>query len=360
MKFLVIQTRDIGDVMLSTALCNTLKLNYPDAQVDMMTMSFSIGVVEGNPNIDNIIVLERSKRAKLAYILGLLLDIRQRRYDVIINAQGQLTGLLTSLFSLSSRRIGWNKFFWRLATRDNAPPANTEASSGEGHTIDDRFRLLEPLGLTKIDRAYRLWLSDNERERGRQILKSGGIDPDRPIVALGINSRDHFKQWPLEFFAQLSDWLVEQYKVQLLVFFGPGEAQYSQGLKSLIDKAHRDQVFDTIATRSIRELASVFAACDLYIGNDTGPRHIAQALNLPAFAIVSPASNKYGWIPWNNPRFRAVDAGDALNMPKGEWEKLCKTLTPGKNDLVWFRKLDVDFVRNNVEQMISELGLFKI
>ena len=49
MKFLVIQTRDIGDVMLSTALCNTLKKNYSAATVDMLTMDFSTGVVEGNP-----------------------------------------------------------------------------------------------------------------------------------------------------------------------------------------------------------------------------------------------------------------------------------------------------------------------
>ena len=60
MKFLVIQTRDIGDVMLSTALCNTLKKNYSAATVDMLTMDFSTGVVEGNPFIDEILVLEKA------------------------------------------------------------------------------------------------------------------------------------------------------------------------------------------------------------------------------------------------------------------------------------------------------------
>ncbi len=358
MKFLVIQTRDIGDVMLSTALCNTLKLNHPDAHVDMLTMNYCTGVVEGNPNIDEIIVLERSQRGKIGYIWKLLRRIRARRYDVIINAQGQVTGLLICLFSLSSRRIGFDKSYWRIAHSDNAPPMDPAEHSGEGITMDDRMRLLAPLDLKQLDRRYRIWLSDAEQERGRELLRRGGIDPERPIVALGVNSRDDFKQWSLEYFAHIAQWLIESYGVQIYVFYGPGEEAYSKGLKALIGETYRGQVFDAVNTGSIRELAMVFAACDLYVGNDTGPRHIAQALDLPALAIVSPASNKYRWIPWNSPRFRAVDVGDAEGMSKQAWEDLRNTLTPGGTDQPWFRKLNVDFVKTRLKEMIDELGLF--
>ena len=72
MKILVLQTHDIGDVMLSTALCNALKTGYPHAQVDMMTMAHCAGVVEGNPNIHEIIVLDKSQRNSLGYVFRFL------------------------------------------------------------------------------------------------------------------------------------------------------------------------------------------------------------------------------------------------------------------------------------------------
>jgi len=358
MKFLVIQTRDIGDVMLSTALCNTLKKNYFSATVDMLTMDHSIGVVEGNPFIDNILVLEKNRRGDIRYVLKFLYVIRKKKYDVILNVQGQITGLMTCLASLSSRRIGFNKFPWRLAHTDNVIFRNYTENSGYGHTLDDRFALLEPLDLQKEDRVYRIWLNASELKKSKHTLISAKIDLQRPLIALGVNSRDEFKQWPLTHFTKIAEWLIEEYNAQILVFFGPGEEGYSKKMKALIPREKQHAIFDNIRTRNIRELAAVIAHCDLYIGNDTGPRHISQALDVPAFAIVSPASNKWAWIPWNNPRFKAVDTGDALKLSKEEWESISTKLTPGVDDAEWFSKLSPAFVRSQLAIMIKTLGLF--
>ena len=359
MKFLVIQTRDIGDVMLSTALCNTLKKNYSAATVDMLTMDFSTGVVEGNPFIDEILVLEKNRRNDIRYVLKSLRVIRKKKYDVILNVQGQITGLMTCLASMSSRRIGFDKFPWRLAHTDNIVFRNYTETSGYGHTIDDRFALLEPLSLKTEDRSYRIWLNDAELEKSKQTLITSKINLHRPLIALGVNSRDDFKQWPLAHFAAIAEWLINQHNAQILVFFGPGEENYSKKMKALLSKKNQQAVFDNIRTHSIRELATVFAHCDLYIGNDTGPRHISQALDVPAFAIVSPASNKWAWIPWNNPRFKAVDTADALDLSKEEWERISSKLTPGVDDTEWFAKINPAFVQSQLEQMIKTLGLFK-
>ncbi len=358
MKFLVIQTRDIGDVILSTALCITLKKNHPDSTVGMLTMDQSAGVLEGNPFIDEILVLEKNRRGELGYMLKFLRSVRAKKYDVILNVQGQITGLLTCLFSRSSRRIGFNKFPWRLAHTDNIAFRAYPESSGYGYTIDDRFALLEPLSLKLIDQHYRIWLSDSELEKSSNTLNAANVNSNRPIVILGINARDDYKRWPLEYFAKTAEWLMDQFDVQILVFFGPGEESYSKKLKRLLPKNKQPSVFDNIHTHSIRELAAVFAHCNLYIGNDTGPRHIAQALDIPAFAIVSPASNKLAWIPWENPRFLAVDTGDALGLTRAEWESITVKLTPGVDDAEWFGKLTPEFVQTRLEQMIEALDLF--
>ena len=358
MKYLVIQTHDIGDVMISTALCNALKRTYPDAQIDMLTMDHCAGVVEGNPNIDEILILVKSKRSSLSYIIDFLKGVRARKYDVMLNVQGQNVGLLTCLFSLSSRRIGFDKFPWRLAHTDHIPFPCPNEHSGEGYTIDDRFALLDPLSSNTEDKSYRIWLTDEEIKSALINFTHAGIDTDQPIIALGVNSRDDYKQWPLQHFAQIAEWFIDHYDAQIYVFFGPGEEAYSKGLKKILPEQKRHRVFDDVHTRSIRELAMQFSHCDLYVGNDTGPRHIAQAVDLPAFAIVSPASNKRGWIPWNNPRFKAVDAGDALGLSMKEWNAVCEKIAPGINDAEWFAKLDVDFVQQQLKKMVEELQLF--
>jgi len=330
MKILVIQTHDIGDVMLSTALCNALKTAYADAQVDMMTMQHCAGVVEGNPNIHEIIVLHKSKRKSLRYMLGFLNYIRSKKYDVIVNMQGQIIGLLTCLLSPSSRRIGENKIPWRVAHTDNVELPGSAEPSGEGSAIDVRFAMIAPLLSDVKSRAYKVWLNESELQQGRELLISAGLDMTLPVVALGVNSRDDYKQWPLHYFAKIASWLIEQFGVQIYVFFGPGEEAYSKQLH----------------------------CCSLYVGNDTGPRHISQAVDMPAFAVVSPASNKWGWAPWHNSRFQAVDCGDALGLSNSEWLKIRSGLTPGVDDAEWFSKLEPAFVQTRLKAMIDELELF--
>ncbi|MFT5218988.1 MAG: heptosyltransferase-3 [Planctomycetota bacterium] len=358
MKYLVIQTRDIGDVMLSTALCNTLKENYPAAEVDMLTMDYCAGVVRGNPNISEIIEIKKSERNKLGYILKTLCYIRAKKYDAIVNMQGQVVGLLCCLFSLSSRRIGLNKFPWRYAHSDQVPFPFPDQPSGDGHTMDLRFSLLAPLSVKVSSRDYRLWLSDSESAAAQENLTGSGLDLSRPIVALGINSRDDYKQWPIDYFARIASWLIEAFGVQILVFFGPGEESYSKQLKPLVDESIQAHVFDNLRTTSIRELAAVFSHCSLYVGNDTGPRHIAQALNVPAFAIVSPASNKWTWVPWHNPRFKAIDTGDALGLNESEWLAISSKLSKGVDDAPWFARLSPEFAQAQLQAMINDLKLF--
>jgi heptosyltransferase-3 len=359
MRFLVIQTRDIGDVLLSTALCNALKAAYPRASVDMLTMDHCVGVVERNPNIDEVLVLERKRRGHLRYMAKLLGAVRRKRYDVVLNLQGQLIGLLVCVAAWSGRRIGFDRFPWRLAHTDSFRLRDYTEPSGQGWTIDDRFELLAPIGATEQSRSYRIWLDEAEVVRGRALLEAAGLDVARPIVALGINARDDYKRWPREFYAELATWLIETYGVQVLVFFGPGEREYSQSFRTILPEHVRSSVFDDVDTRCIRELAMVFRHCALYVGNDTGPRHVAQAVDLAALAIVSPSSDKRAWIPWAEPRFRALDTGDALGLEYVEWQRRRGPLTCGSaEDQALFFELDVEFVRNEVEKMITDLRLF--
>ncbi|WP_378080996.1 glycosyltransferase family 9 protein [Aeromonas bestiarum] len=311
MKYLVVQTKQIGDVLISTALCNNLKQNDPTGEVHYLVMDYCAGMAQGNPNIDRLLIIEKARRNDWRYMKDLLLAIRREHYDVVVNSQGQMIGLLTCLFSGARLRIGFDSFPWRLGHNRIVRFRKDTEFQGNSTLIDDRFSLLKPLKLAKEDRNYHLWLSEEEKQQGRETLQAAGVDLARPLIAMGINSLGHYKRWPVDCFAQVAQWLIEQHNAQILIYCGPGEEEYNRGLKPLLPAALQASVFDQIKTRSVRELVGLFAHCQLFVGNDTGPRHMAQAIDLPLLTIVAPGGDKIIANPVNHPRYQAIDIFDA-------------------------------------------------
>lgn len=307
MKYLVVQTKQIGDVLISTALCNNLKQNDTAGEVHYLVMDYCAGMAEGNPNIDKLIVIEKARRNEWGYMKALLLGIRRERYDVVINSQGQMIGLLTCLISGARLRIGFDSFPWRLGHNRIVRFRKDTEHQGNSTLVDDRFSLLKPLGLTHEDRSYHLWLSEEEKQRGREALLAAGVDLNRPLVAMGVNSLGHYKRWPIDCFAEVARWLIEEHDAQILIYCGPGEEEYNRGLKPLLPEALQASVFDQIKTRSVRELVGLFAHCQLFVGNDTGPRHMAQALDIPLLTIVSPLGHSAIANPVSHPRYQFID-----------------------------------------------------
>lgn len=334
MKYLVVQTKQIGDVLISTALCNNLKQNDTAGEVHYLVMDYCAGMAEGNPNIDKLIVIEKARRNEWGYMKALLLGIRRERYDVVINSQGQMIGLLTCLISGAKLRIGFDSFPWRLGHNRIVRFRHDTEHQGNSTLVDDRFALLKPLGLVHEDRNYYLWLSEEEKARGRETLLAAGIDPARPLIAMGVNSLGHYKRWPIDCFARVAQWLIEERDAQILIYCGPGEEEYNRGLKPLLPTAMQSLVFDRVETRSVRELVGLFAHCQLFVGNDTGPRHMAQALDMPLLTIVSPLGHSAIANPVSHPRYQFIDTDhqdpeqEILNVQErlaGLWDEVDST-----------------------------------
>ncbi|WP_108652499.1 glycosyltransferase family 9 protein [Dongshaea marina] len=358
MKYLVVQTKEIGDVLFSTSLCNTLKLNFPNAQVDYLVMDYCAGMAENNPHIDNIIKIDKKQKDSWRYLWSLMMKLRRQNYDMVINSQGQIIGLLTCLFSGAPRRIGFNSKFWQVAHTERIAFREATEDQGNGWIIDDRFALLKPLGLKYEDRSYKIWLVDTELEQGKEKLVAAGVDLSKPLVALGVSVRGLYKRWPIQYFEKVAAHLIKRHGAQLLVYSGPGEQEYNQQLKKMLPEDLQVNVFDEIETSSVRDLCGLFSHCQLFFGNDTGPRNMAQALGLPTLCVASPRSDKDISHPRNHPRFRGLSTGDALGLSEEEWLKLRAEKITNENQFEWFEKLTPEFAIQELDRMVDELGLF--
>ena len=146
--------------------------------------------------------------------------------------------------------------------------------------------------------------------------------------------------------------MIEQYGAQILVYAAPNERDYNYQLRHLLPAHIQAMVFDRIDTASIRELAGLLSHCQLFVGNDTGPRHIAQALDIPLLTIVAPTGAKSIANPLNHPRFQAIDVWDVLG--EQQKQRLLPTLKRDGSDQELFRQLTPEIVIPHIVSLIEE------
>ena len=127
----------IGDVLVSTLLCNNLRKAYPNAQIDYMVYKSTLPVLQGNNSINNFILFEKKHRKSKIAFFKLIFDVRKEKYDLIIDAYSKLESWLTVLFSNATTKISYKKFGRTFLYTHNVPVSD-EPKSSIGLVIERR------------------------------------------------------------------------------------------------------------------------------------------------------------------------------------------------------------------------------
>ncbi|MFD0778550.1 glycosyltransferase family 9 protein [Flavobacterium myungsuense] len=176
MKILVIQQKMIGDVLLSTILCDNLRIAYPNATIDYMVYESTIAVLQGNKSIDNLILFEDKHKKSNWEFLKLLLAIRKNKYDMVIDAYAKIESYLTVLFSGANQKISFSKNWQKILFTDVVDKIKIPKSN-LGLIIEQRLSLLNPLNL-KIDLKTfpKLYLTSEEVNFAKSLFKINNLD----------------------------------------------------------------------------------------------------------------------------------------------------------------------------------------
>ena len=184
-RFLVIQLRQIGDVLISTTLCETLKRNYPDAQVDYAVYPYTAAVVENNPFIDHLILIPNGMRNYAIYnLLKTIALMRKQHYDYAIELLNTPKSIWLGKLSRAKTVIGQKSNKWRAQQYDIQVTYddNFLADDPACISVKNRLCLLEPIDkkLTFYTR-YQLFLTAQEITQARNSLQQRGINFNTPI-----------------------------------------------------------------------------------------------------------------------------------------------------------------------------------
>lgn len=318
MKVLVIRLKYIGDTLLSLPLCRSIKNSFPDAEVHYLMYEPIAPLYQNEeglePGIDALQVITAEEKKKPLKYLKKLMQLRRERYDIVIDTLTVPATVLISRFTGAERIIGFDKgkarSNWYTHKIQHVPNVSS---------LKQKLQLLKAMPEPVVPvKNMLLNFSAAEIDAAREKLSKQGIDLNRPLFLISPIARLRIKLWPEDYFVQLGRWLLDNYDAQLMIAWGPGEQQQAKTIKQKIQADNEplipSRVFCDIKTKNVRELAALASQCTLYIGNDTGPRHIAEAAGIPTFTIFSPVFSKHVWIPNPGTNHQAIDISDVLNL----------------------------------------------
>jgi len=295
MKILVIQQKMIGDVLVSSVICNNLRKAYPEAHIAYLIYPFTAPVVVNNPNIDELILFTDKFRKSKKALFTFLRSIRKARYDIVIDAYGKLESQLVVAFSGAKTKIGFAKKYSNFLYT-HAIPELTTPKTNAGLAIENRLNLLQPLQLTiPLDNEPKIFLSEDEIAQGKAILAKHQLDLFQKIYMIGVLGSGTTKTYPFPYMAKVLDAIVGQTGASLLFNYMPSQQAEAQAIFDLCQPTTQQHIHIDLVPGSIREFLAITYHCSALIGNEGGAINMAKALGKPTFTIFSPWIIKAAW-----------------------------------------------------------------
>ena len=288
-KILVIRVDGIGDLLNSTPAIALLRENYPSAEITVLVRPLNAPVLIGNPDVDRILIFDRAgKHSGILARLQFYRELRRERFQLVVAMQTAMWTHLVAFLSGARSRLGrYQKRFRSTLTH----AWRGRYRKGETHEVDRNLELVGLICKGEGKRNLIFHLLSDEIADAETRLASWGIGADAFLIGIHPGGSSFDKRWPEKRYAELADRLSQQYNATILLLRGPEEAQLVQNIQAAMQS---DAI--TYAPETIRELGAMLSCCNLVVCNDSGPMHLAAALDVPMVAIFGPTDH-VAWHP---------------------------------------------------------------
>ncbi|XOQ26328.1 MAG: Lipopolysaccharide heptosyltransferase II [Mitsuokella multacida] len=348
-NILVINTMHIGDLMLVTPALRTLRTNYPEAHIALLTDKPLGDLVRCNKNIDECILIDKHGKDKgFLALLRFIRKIRSRHFDLVINFHRNERASAIAAFSGGKRIVGYSqpgfkRFFDKVMP--NRAMADTPKELVE-HQVTCHLEVLrEAAGCTKIDdRGLEMWLPPEEEEKAANIWQQE-FSPDAKVIAFNIGASWLTKRWLDTYFAECADRFIrEGYDVAF--FGGPTDVPIVEKCLAKMQEKDSPQVHVFTGKVSLIILAGLLRRCCLFLTTDSGPMHVGVAMNVPIVTM-------FGASPV--PTFYPYDGKDVLIKTPEKCHPCGIHECPrtGKENMACMKNIPVDVVMKYAGELLT-------
>jgi len=278
-KFLIIQTAFIGDVILATPIIEKLHHFYPNAEIDFLLRKGNENLLKNHPYVSNLLIWNK-KENKFKNLYKIIKLIRSKKYNYVINIQRfASTGIITA-FSGGKIKVGFNKNpFSFLFTRR----IKHEIGSGK-HEVERNIKLISEI---TDDSVYKPKLYPSDEDF--QIVSQYKM---RPYICMAPTSVWFTKQFPSEKWIELISRIGKEYQVYLLG--GPDD---KEACNKIMEACSRSNIDNLCGKLSFLQTSALMKNASMNYVNDSAPMHMASAMNASTTAIFCSTVPGFGFGP---------------------------------------------------------------
>jgi heptosyltransferase I len=296
-RICIIKPSALGDVVQSLPLLKPLRERFPHASISWVISKGLAGLLEGQSQIDDLILFDR--QGGLGGLVGLLRTLRSRQFDLVFDLQGLMrTGIMT-WSTKAPVRVGLQ------TSREGAHRSYTTVVPGTGRDVPARLRCWRVIDAITADEVSSssapatrpaefgamppaIPLTGADRSFAASRLKS----LPQPVLALCPGARWSTKRWPASKFASLAARVHREFGAGVAILGGPDETPLGRSTaEQLAAMMPKSAILNLVGGTSLRQLAAVLEASTWVVANDSGPMHLADAVGTPVlglFACTSP------------------------------------------------------------------------
>lgn len=284
MKILLIQTAFIGDVILATPVIEALRKHGSDVVLDVLIRKGNEGLLENNPGINRIIIWDK-KSNKYVNFYSVIKQIRNNRYDIVINLQRfASTGIITAL-SKGKKTIGYDKNPFSFFFTETYP--HIISPQGGKHEVDRNLSLLKNI-TAEVHERPAMYPSEKENARTLPYKTS-------PYLCMAPSSVWFTKQLPFEQWVTLIKKETNaDAAIKIYLLGTKNEATY---IDRIISASGSDRAINLAGKFSFLDTASLMSDARMNYVNDSAPLHIASAMNAPVTAYFCSTVPAFGFGP---------------------------------------------------------------
>jgi heptosyltransferase-2 len=310
-NILVLEYWNLGDVVMESPFLINLRIQYPHARITLLTSPKVAPLVAHQQLVDEIIevqvpwALHYSRWRKYNPFSSLWLQLhsalralRAQHFDLAFSGRADLRDNFILWFINSRRRVGYSFGGGGFFLTDSVEP-----DVRNPHFSNRWLKLLQHLGKPIFDRPPRLCLTPEEHQAADALLAKHGIRETDFLVALHPGARSVNRQWGEANFAQVAERLRDKFPVKIIWFQEPGQHGEAPSGKSVVP-----------FSLPLREFMSLLSRCGMLICNDSGPMHMATALNVPVVAVFGPTEPAW---------FGPLGSNNQVIIRSGFWCRPC-------------------------------------
>ena len=297
-SILVFKQRNIGDVLLATPAIHALRRAWPSARIAVAVNSGTEAMVSGNPDIDRVIVFDRTARdaggagrwREEGRFLG---EIRAWRPDLAVQLTEGDRGAILALLSGARFRVGVTPAREGLWWKDRLFTHLAPRPDRFRHTVMKDLDVVAAAGIAPADTSLRLHVSEEDRRRAKEKAAQAGLGGE-PYAVVHPGSRWKFKCWTAAGMAGVLEFL-ENRGIRPVLTGAPDPAEHR--IVREIQELRGRGVPALVGNLTLKELGALIAGARLFVGVDSAPMHMAAAVGTPAVAMFGP-SGGFNWAPW--------------------------------------------------------------